>query len=95
MGTAFKLSHAVLLPAKRITGGVQILLPEEGGSCGRLSRSKHPIFQSSACVAVCTEPAEVFFSGRTDVVLTKYQTLSTPDERGINPVRFCAKTDGF
>ena len=36
-----------------------------------------------------------FFSGRTDVVLIKYQTLSTPDGCRINPVGFCAKTDGF
>ena len=31
MGAVLKLSHAVLLLAKRMNSGVQILLPEEGG----------------------------------------------------------------
>ena len=31
MRAVLKLSHAVLLPAKRMNSGVQVLLPEEGG----------------------------------------------------------------
>ena len=95
MGAVFKLSHAMLLPAKRINSGVQTLLPEEGGRAARCHVQTIPSFSPQLVSPFAQNPLDFFFSSRTDVTLIKYQTVSTPGGCGINPVRFCAKTDGF